>query len=111
MINIDHVAINVIDLQESVNWYIENFKASIIYQDETWAMLKIGQSKLALTIPTQHPPHIAITVNNINDFPEGKIKRHRDGSQYLYVKDPAGNIVEYIYYEPISMKSEEWSFT
>lgn len=93
---LDHVAIQVTDLTKSINWYQENLNAEIIYHDETWAMLDINGLKLALTIPEQHPPHIAFEVQNLKDLPAGEIKYHRDGSAYLYVEDPAGNIVEYI---------------
>ena len=93
---LDHVAIQVKNLVQSIEWYQENLNAKINYQDETWAMLEIGDLKLALTLPYQHPPHVAFEVQNLKDFPPGEIKYHRDGSAYLYVEDPAGNIVEYI---------------
>ena len=56
---IDHVAINVADIKKSVNWYVENMSAKVDYEDDTWAMLSIGDTKLALTIEYQHPPHVA----------------------------------------------------
>ena len=93
---LDHVAIQVSNLKESVKWYQENLNAKINYCDETWAMLEIGTLKLALTLPHQHPPHVAFEVENLNDFPDGEIKYHRDGSAYLYVEDPTGNTIEYI---------------
>lgn len=96
---LDHVAVQVEDLKLSIEWYQENLNAEIQYCDETWAMLKIGTTNLALTIPEQHPPHIAFEVKSLKEFPSGEIKHHRDGSAYLYVKDPSGNIVEYICWE------------
>ena len=78
---IDHVAINVADIKKSVNWYVENMSAKVDYEDDTWAMLSIGDTKLALTIESQHPPHVAFCVEDIKDLGEGaEIKRHRDGS-------------------------------
>ena len=102
MANIDHIAVQVSNLKESVEWYLRSFNADLIYCDETWAMLEFGNTKLALTIPSQHPPHVAIQVSNISDFPcdAEEIREHRDGSKYLYVKDPSGNVIEYIYYPP-----------
>ena len=105
--SIDHVAIVVSNIQESVLWYKSNFGFTVEYTDESWAMLRKGSTKLALTIPGLHPPHIAITVDSLDNFPPGKIKYHRDGSAYLYVKDPDGNVVEYIYY-PNSKSMPEW---
>ena len=97
---IDHVAINVADIKKSVNWYVENMSAKVDYEDDTWAMLSIGDTKLALTIESQHPPHDAYCVEDIKDLGEGaEIKRHRDGSHYLYLEDPDGNVLEMIYWD------------
>lgn len=104
---IDHIAINVKNIEESASWYQKNFGFSIQYIDDTWAMLELNGSKLALTIPDQHPNHIAISVNSLNDFPSNDFKYHRDGSAYLYQNDPDGNVIEYIYY-PSEEKNEEW---
>ena len=97
---IDHVAINVADIKKSVNWYVENMSAKVDYEDDTWAMLSIGNAKLALTIESQHPPHVAFCVEDIKDLGEGaEIKRHRDGSHYLYLEDTDGNVLEMIYWD------------
>lgn len=93
---IDHVAINVQNIAQSVDWYVNTFEASVDYQDETWAMLKIGESKIALTLKGHHPPHIAIKVSNFSK--SDTIREHRDGSKYVYKSDPDGNIVELISY-------------
>tara|TARA_R110001592_G_scaffold58770_1_gene177867 strand:- start:26424 stop:26732 length:309 start_codon:yes stop_codon:yes gene_type:complete len=97
---IDHVAIQVKSIDESVGWYTSRFGGKILHQDKTWAMIDLGNVKLALTIASQHPPHIAITVDSISGFPGplGKISTHRDGSLFMYEEDPAGNTVEYIHY-------------
>jgi len=93
---IDHVAINVQNISRSADWYVDTFDAIIDYQDETWAMLRVGDSKIALTLKGHHPPHIAIEVV---DFSESDtIREHRDGSKYVYKSDPDGNIVELIRY-------------
>ena len=44
---IDHVAINVQNISRSADWYVDTFDAIIDYQDETWAMLRVGDSKIA----------------------------------------------------------------
>jgi catechol 2,3-dioxygenase-like lactoylglutathione lyase family enzyme len=94
---IDHVAINVKNIEKSVSWYKNNFPVEILYQDETWAMMAVGETKLALTIADQHPPHIAFCVENFdtNDI----VKEHRDGSKYVYKTDPDGNILELLSYD------------
>ena len=96
---LDHIAINVEDIEKASKWYTTNLGAKIEYIDETWAMLDVGGTKLALTISKQHPPHFAFTLDSLNDFPpDEEIRYHRDGSAYLYIKDPDGNTIEYVYW-------------
>lgn len=92
MDHIDHIAISVTDIAQSVDWYTKNFDCEVAYQDNTWAMLRFGNIKLALVVPQQHPPHIAFVFPNAERF--GELKPHRDGTRSVYVKDPAGNAVE-----------------
>ena len=95
----DHIAINCKSISNSVEWYTRNLKAKILYEDSTWALLEAGGQRLALTIPNQHPAHIAFDIGNIDNFPDGcEIKFHRDGSMYCYVTDLDNNTVEYIYW-------------
>jgi hypothetical protein len=44
--------------------------------------------------------HIGIPVKNYADLPsdKGEMVHHRDGTTGCYVKDPDGNIVEFIHY-------------
>jgi catechol 2,3-dioxygenase-like lactoylglutathione lyase family enzyme len=95
----DHVALSVQDIARSVAWYVANTGASIVYQDETWAMLEVDGAKIALTLPQQHPPHLAFDVGPApsEEF-LNKARVHRDGSISRYVVDPDGNAVEWIHY-------------
>ena len=54
-----HIALCVPSINSAVKWYVKHLKASIAYQDETWAMLDIENTSIALVLPSQHPPHIA----------------------------------------------------
>lgn len=105
MFELDHVAIQTRDIPGTIKFYVDTFGAAVLYADKTWAFLRIGQGKLALVTPEQHPPHIALRV----DLPSletaaknaGKpIDKHRDGTQGIYLNDPHGNVVELIYYPP-----------
>jgi catechol 2,3-dioxygenase-like lactoylglutathione lyase family enzyme len=88
---LDHVAVSVRDVAESVKWYTSHFKCRVVYQDSTWALLEFGNVRLAFVIPEQHPPHIAI----IGDpSVHGEPKTHRDGTSSVYIKDPDGTDVE-----------------
>lgn len=92
MRNIHHLAIQVDNIAKNVTWYVEMFGANVEYQDESWAMLKFGNTFLALVLPEQHPYHFAIEMDNAEDF--GELKTHRDGTASVYIKDPSGNKVE-----------------
>lgn len=89
---IDHIAIPVTDVAASVNWYTSNFNCIIEYQDDTWAFLKFDNIKLALVVTHQHPPHVAFVSPDAESY--GTLKKHRDGTRSIYIKDPAGNAVE-----------------
>ena len=97
---IDHIAIVSTDIKRSVGWYSQMLKCEIEYQDETWAMLKCDNLKIALILEGSHPPHIAFKVSSSIQIPcnDEQVKKHRDGSSYYYGSDPDGNIIEWIAY-------------
>ncbi len=96
---IDHVAFVVPNITDAVAWYDSKLKIEILYQDESWAMLKIRDIKLALVLPGKHPPHFAIK-SELSSFPcgEDEIEQHRDNSSFYYLCDPYGNAIEWINY-------------
>ena len=101
----DHVAVPAKDIAASVEWYQFHFNAKLLYQDDTWAFLQMGGTKLALISPHQHPPHIAMSVTDevLTDAAKiaGKpVDSHRDGTKGIYIYDPSGNAVELISYPP-----------
>lgn len=105
MFEMDHVAVPTPDVAASVTFYVQNFGAQVLYQDATWAFLKLGQGKLALVTPTQHPPHVALRVDEATldaaAARAGKqVDLHRDGTKGIYVDDPNGNVIELICYPP-----------
>lgn len=100
---VHHVAIEVRDIAESVTWYRETFRCEIAYQDATWAMLKFANINLALVLPGSHPPHLGFVTPKAHNF--GTLKRHRDGTESIYIADPTGNAVELL--SPESMPKED----
>lgn len=105
MYEMDHVAVQTEDITRAVSWYVENFGAEVLYQDTTWAFLKVGQGKLALVTPSQHPPHVALRLDEpalaLAAARAGKpIDVHRDGTTGIYVTDLDGNVIELICYPP-----------
>jgi catechol-2,3-dioxygenase len=99
-VEFDHIAIKSKNISNSVKWYIENLNCEVGYQDSTWAMIKCGETKIAIVLNDQHPPHIAFKVKSALSFPcsDDEIKLHRDSSSYYYGSDPDGNIIEWIVY-------------
>lgn len=89
---IHHVAVSVQDVKTAVEWYGQNFQCKVVYQDDTWAMLEFANLKLALVIPSQHPPHLAFLSPEAEKH--GPLKMHRDGTRSTYISDPAGNAIE-----------------
>ena len=96
MKKIDHIAIVVNDIKESVAYYVDNYDCMILHYDESWGYLQFDNIKLALVLKDEHPPHIAFEVDEV----EGKT--HRDGSVSKYIDDPSGNKIELIKYELIA---------
>ena len=89
---IHHIAIQVKDLEQSLLWYKKNFACQVAYQDKSWALLKFNNLSLALVHPDQHPPHFAVTREDITLY--GTPMPHRDGTSSVYIEDPNGNNIE-----------------
>jgi catechol 2,3-dioxygenase-like lactoylglutathione lyase family enzyme len=94
MDKIHHVAIQVNDIKVAVEWYQDKFDTKILYQDDTWALIKFANLSLALVLPDQHPPHFAIENDEAEKF--GELTKHRDGTASVYINDPFGNSIEII---------------
>ena len=97
MKRIDHIALQVDNIEESVKWYRENYGCSVIYSDDSWAMLQFDNIKVALVVEDEHPYHIAFEIDGIQG--NGKNwKYHRDNTISRYIDDTSGNKVELIWY-------------
>jgi catechol 2,3-dioxygenase-like lactoylglutathione lyase family enzyme len=102
---LDHVAVTATDIYKSVKWYTDQFGATVLYQDKTWAFLQVGGNKLALVTPGQHPPHVAFSVTEDQLAKASaatgiSVDKHRDGTKGIYITDPDGNAIELIAYPP-----------
>jgi hypothetical protein len=89
---LDHVAIEVKSVPDAVRWYRERFRCEVSYEDDTWALLQFANMRLALVVPSQHPPHIGLVSPDADSF--GPLQPHRDGTHSVYLTDPSGNAVE-----------------
>jgi len=101
MNTVDHIAILVEDLEKSQAWYEKSCGATLIFEDHKYKRMAMGNTTIAL-IDKKHYEyaHFAIIVENYADLPsdKGEVVHHRDGTTGCYVKDPDGNVVEFIYY-------------
>ena len=101
MSEIDHIAVLVDDLETAEIWYIDHLKCEVCYRDDKYIRLRAENINIAL-IDKKHYPHahFAILVDKMEDLPteNGEMVKHRDGTIGVYVKDPFGNYLEYIWY-------------
>jgi len=117
-----HLALNVIKLSESVDFYTRLLGMEVEWQpDENNYYLSSGNDNLALHKTSgdregaQSLDHLgfiidhADDVNNWFDFLKQEkvemlteVKDHRDGARSFYCKDPDGNAVQIIYHPPLS---------
>jgi catechol 2,3-dioxygenase-like lactoylglutathione lyase family enzyme len=89
---IHHIAIQVHDIEQSVAWYTSNFSCEVAYHDASWALLTFENISLALVLSNQHPPHFAITREDVTAF--GTPVPHRDGTRSVYIQDTSGNNIK-----------------
>ena len=97
---VDHIGIRVDDLKEAETWYLERLKAEVTFRDDKYIRLKVGNTNIALIDKVYYPwAHVAILVEDKEDLPKQGYKvKHRDGTIGVYVEDPFGNYLEYIWY-------------
>ena len=88
----DHVAIAVQEIAGAVLWYQNRFQCEVIYQDDSWALLRFANIKLALVLPDQHPPHLGFVHPDAKSF--GPLQPHRDGTRSTYIRDLDHNSIE-----------------
>ena len=98
---VDHIAIKVSDLESAEKWYCEHLDAKVTFKDEKYIRIQVENTNIALIDEKHYPyPHIGILIENLTDLPleKGEVVKHRDGTVGVYVKDPFGNYLEYIWY-------------
>ena len=98
---IDHIAIKVDNLEKAEKWYLENVGGEVTFRDKKYLRLQLENTVIALIDKNFYPwEHVSIWVESKDELPHemGKTINHRDGSVGVYVKDPFGNYLEYIWY-------------
>jgi catechol 2,3-dioxygenase-like lactoylglutathione lyase family enzyme len=98
--DIDHVSIQVADLQRSVDFYQKMFGFSVISQDQPLGIIRLGTTKTLVSLNHQSPAgivdHFAIGVPRFSkESAASFLTRHgatalNDPYAGLHVKDPDG---------------------
>ena len=106
MYNVDHIAIRVSDLDLAQQWYEQNLGAKLEFKDQYYRRMLLNNTTLALIDENKYPDdHIGVLVENFDDLPDvGTRIEHRDGTVGVYIKDPFGHMVEYIWYSERAKK-------
>jgi catechol 2,3-dioxygenase-like lactoylglutathione lyase family enzyme len=100
---IDHIAVLVDDLDVAEEWYTEKMDGLVTFRDEKYTRIQVANTNIALIDKNHYShAHFAILVENKEDLPieQGMVVHHRDGTIGVYVEDPFGNYLEYIWYSP-----------
>ena len=102
--NIDHVSIQVADLQRSVDFYQKMFGFSVISQDQPLGIIRLGTTKALVSLNRQSPTgivdHFAIGVPRFSKESATRYLRQRgatvedDPYAGLHIKDPDGTDVQ-----------------
>ena len=98
---IDHIAVIVDDLDVAEAWYTEKLKGLVTFRDQKYTRIRLHNVNIALIHKDHYSdPHFAVLVKNKEDLPveDGLLVYHRDGTIGVYVEDPFGNYLEYIWY-------------
>ena len=98
---VDHIAVLVDNLEEAEKWYLEHLSGKVTHKDKKYIRIQIKNTNIALIDKNHYShAHIGILVNNKEDLPidKGIVVKHRDGTIGVYVEDPFGNYLEYIWY-------------
>jgi hypothetical protein len=100
----DHLAVPVENVEAVMNWFQTiHPDTEVLYVDEEWCFLRIGEQKLAFVQENQHPAHFAFTVSE----PElrklalsygQEIVQQRDDTLSFYMTGPEGVCVEFVTY-------------
>ena len=102
--NIDHVSMQVTDLQRSVDFYQKTFGFSFVSEDKPLNIIRLGNGRTLVSFNLQKPTgivdHFSIGVPRFTkeaatrDFAARGLRTGDDPYHGLHVRDPDGNYVQ-----------------
>ncbi len=105
--DIDHVSIQVADIQRSVDFYQKMFGFSVISQDQPHGIIRLGTTRTLVSLNHQSPAgivdHFAIGIPHFSKESAARYLKQRGASPEddpyagLHVKDPDGINVQIFY--------------
>jgi catechol 2,3-dioxygenase-like lactoylglutathione lyase family enzyme len=105
--DIDHVSIQVADLQRSVEFYQKMFGFSVISQDQPLGIIRLGNNRSLVSLNHQRPAgivdHFAIGIPRFTKDSAARYVKQRgaepldDPYAGLHIKDPDGINVQIFY--------------
>lgn len=100
----DHLAVPVENVRDVMAWFQTiHPDTEVLFVDDTWCFLRIGETKLAFVNESEHPPHFAFSVTE----PElrelalvhgQEVTQYRDDTLSFYMTGPEGVCVEFVTY-------------
>ena len=109
----DHVAQQVSDIRAALDWWQRMIPgATVVYADDTWALIEAAGARLAFVMADEHPDHLAFKVapgelERLAAEHAASIATHRDGSRSFYLDAPGGKGVEVIAYADVVAEDAE----
>jgi catechol 2,3-dioxygenase-like lactoylglutathione lyase family enzyme len=98
--NIDHVSLQVVDLQRSVDFYQKMFGFSVVSQDQPLGIIRLGTTRTLVSLNGQSPAgivdHFAIGVPRFTKEAAARYLKERGATPLddpyagLHIKDPDG---------------------
>ncbi len=102
--SIDHVALAVADIEDSVRWYQSSFSCELIYKNKQLAILQFANLRLTLVLPSMENTHVAYVCEDAETF--GELYEQVDGTLSTFVSDPTGNPVELVYAQSLKTRKK-----
>ena len=91
---IDHITLQVADIEASIRWYQSSFHCELMQQDRFRARLRFDNVELTLILPSQEPPHLAFYRADAHTL--GALRLRPDGRHSTFIADPTGNPIEIV---------------